>query len=79
MSIHIYEKTLGVRKLKDGVTIEKVQEKYPEAKKVVVPSFKTLEEWDSFGFCKTPCGCKVEPDGVCQHGTKSWMLLLGLL
>ena len=44
-----------------------------------VPSIKTLEKWLNQGYCKTPCGCKTEPDGTCPHGKQSWMLILGLI
>ena len=43
------------------------------------PSVKTLEKWESEGYCKATDGCKVEPDGVCPHGCKSWLLELGLV
>ena len=43
------------------------------------PSLKTLEKWMSDGGCFTPCGCWVEPDGTCEHGQKSWLLILGLI
>jgi hypothetical protein len=47
--------------------------------KCEVRSLTTLERWEREGYCKTPCGCRVEPDGVCQHGKKSWLLILGLI
>jgi hypothetical protein len=40
------------------------------------PSIRTLEKWSDDGICKTPCGCRVEPDGHCSHGSPSWLLLL---
>jgi hypothetical protein len=48
-------------------------------RKPKVPSLKTLERWESQGYSKTPCGCKVEPDGECQHGKKSWLIILGFI
>jgi len=68
-----------VRKVKDGVSIEQIKERYPGAKKVKVPSVPTLKKWSDKGGCKTPCGCWVEADGECQHGNKSWMIILGLI
>ena len=50
-----------------------------ETKKRKVPSIKTLEKWLNEGYCKTPCGCKTEPDGTCPHGRESWLLILGLI
>jgi len=35
------------------------------------PSVEDLIEWMHEGGCYTPCGCWVEPDGVCPHGQKS--------
>ena len=31
------------------------------------------------GTCFTPDGCIVEPDGSCEHGLKSWLLIYGLI
>lgn len=42
------------------------------------PSQKTLEDY-AYDI-KTPTatdGCRVEPDGICQHGHVSWLLYLG--
>lgn len=43
------------------------------------PSVRTLErwEWDSTG--RATDGCTVEPDGVCEHGHHSWLIVLGLI
>lgn len=41
------------------------------------PTFNTLEKWEKQGISKAPDGCVVEPDGICPHGYKSWLLLLG--
>ena len=43
------------------------------------PTIKQLEEWESEGGCETPDGCWVEPDGECEHGEKSWLLVMGLI
>ena len=43
------------------------------------PSIKTMEKWMDTGVCKATDGCKVEPDGTCQHGCDSWLLELGLI
>jgi hypothetical protein len=39
-----------------------------------VPSLATLQRWQGEGYCKTPCGCRVEPDGTCHHGKRSCLL-----
>jgi hypothetical protein len=51
----------------------------PQAKeaKPKRPSLATLERWANEGRCKTPDGCWVEPDGSCQHGQDSWLIVLG--
>jgi hypothetical protein len=42
------------------------------------PSMQQLEEWlMEDGGCEATDGCWVEPDGVCPHGCKSWLLELG--
>jgi hypothetical protein len=43
------------------------------------PSLKTLERWLDQGVCKTPVVCRVEPDGICEHGKRSWLLILGYI
>jgi len=46
---------------------------------VTVPSVKTMEKWSDDGVAKTPCGCRVEPDGTCAHGVPSWLILVGVI
>jgi hypothetical protein len=41
------------------------------------PSVQTMERWSCDGVAKAIDGCKVEPDGHCQHGFPSWILYLG--
>lgn len=41
------------------------------------PSLQTLERWSCDGVAKALDGCRVEPDGHCQHGFPSWILYLG--
>ena len=43
------------------------------------PSLKTLEKYSNDGIAKATDGCRVEPDGTCQHGHKSWLLQLGYI
>jgi len=45
----------------------------------VAPEWQTLTKWQNEGIARTPNGCRVEPDGTCQHGYKSWLLIYGLL
>jgi len=45
----------------------------------VAPEWQTLQKWQYEGVARTPDGCRVEPDGICQHGYKSWLLIYGLL
>lgn len=47
---------------------------------VKTPAFGTLKKWAlSEGFAKATDGCKVEPDGTCCHGHRSWLLVLNIL
>ena len=48
-------------------------------KEVKQPSMKSLERMVFNGIAKATDGCKVEPDGVCPHGCKSWLLEVGLI
>ena len=43
------------------------------------PSLEQLEEWISEGGCEATDECWVEPDGICPHGKKSWLLVLGMI
>ena len=43
------------------------------------PTLKKLMDMESEGYCTTPDGCIVEPDGECPHGEKSWLLILGMI
>ena len=43
------------------------------------PDLGTLMAWEAEGGCEAVDGCWVEPDGVCPHGCRSWLLELGLI
>lgn len=79
MKITVYTKERGVRRLKEGVTLEQYKEKYPNAIKVKQPSMATLEKWSNDCRCKAIDGCWVEPDGSCHHGYPSWLSALWLI
>jgi hypothetical protein len=44
-----------------------------------MPDLETLMACVDEGVCEATDGCVVEPDGVCPHGCKSWLLELGLI
>jgi hypothetical protein len=44
-----------------------------------IPDIETLMDWESEGGCEAIDGCWVEPDGICEHGKKSWLLVMGLI
>jgi hypothetical protein len=74
----------NVRSIKDGVDINQAIENLRLKGHTVVkvkapPSLKTLEKWSFDGVAKATDGCKVEPDGSCPHGHKSWLLVMGLI
>ena len=48
----------------------------PEAS---TPSDEQLCEWMMDGVCEAVDGCRVEPDGTCEHGSPSWLLQLGMI
>ena len=75
----VYTKERGIRKLKEGINFSDYKAKCPTAIRVNVPSIKTLEKWTYEGYCKTPDGCIVEPDGSCSHGFDSWLLIMNLI
>ena len=43
------------------------------------PTTNQLWEWSMDGIAEATDGCKVEPDGICEHGCKSWLLALGII
>jgi hypothetical protein len=43
------------------------------------PDLAQLEEWLAEGGAEATDGCWVEPDGTCEHGCPSWLLVLGLI
>jgi hypothetical protein len=43
------------------------------------PSIATMESWDARGIARSVAGCNVEPDGYDEHGSPSWMLVLGII
>lgn len=51
----------------------------PKRKTTKAPSVKTMERWMMDGVARATDGCRVEPDGTCCHGKKSWMLILGCI
>jgi len=43
------------------------------------PTPRQLMAWQDDGGCEATDGCWVEPDGICEHGAKSWLLVLGYI
>lgn len=43
------------------------------------PSYEELEHWVCDSVCEATDGCDIEPDGTCEHGHDSWLLVLGLI
>jgi|WetSurMetagenome_2_1015567.scaffolds.fasta_scaffold68019_5 hypothetical protein len=56
-------------------------ERHPNAIKITTaePSMRTMNDWEAKGTAKAVDGCKVEPDGHCQHNAPSWLLVLGYI
>lgn len=43
------------------------------------PDPDTLAEWIADGVCRCPDACLVAPEGICEHGLASWLLILRAL
>lgn len=43
------------------------------------PGIETLERWMSECVANATDGCRVEPDGKCAHGHRSWLLVMGCI
>ena len=44
-----------------------------------IPTDDEIMEIMEEGYCTTPDGCVVEPDGTCPHGQESWAIMKGLI
>lgn len=51
----------------------------PEQQWDLQPSMEEIMRWSWEGGCYTTDGCWVEEDGTCEHGHRSWMLVMGLI
>lgn len=67
---------MGAKEIREKWQKELVESKRPRKRQ---PSVKTMEKWAMDGVAQATDGCRVEPDGVCQHGCKSWLLELGII
>lgn len=47
--------------------------------KLEAPDVDQLQGWMDEGGCEATDGCWVEPDGICEHGKQSWLLVLGMI
>ncbi len=67
-----------IRRLKEEVDPADYLSRHPDAIKVSKPPCAaTMERWENEGgYCKALDGCRVEPDGSCQHGLPSWLKAL---
>jgi hypothetical protein len=45
------------------------------------PDIEDLIAWESEGGCEAACKyqCWVEPDGTCEHGKPSWLIVFGMI
>ena len=43
------------------------------------PSISTMNKWVCDGIAKATDGCRIEPDGECEHGHVSWLIVLGYI
>jgi len=72
----------SARKIKPGISVDFMQSKYPDKNIVKIctpPSIKTMERWVSNCVAQATDGCRVEPDGTCEHGHDSWIMVLGFI
>lgn len=59
--------------------MEKLAKGMPHTPTEPQPSMEQIQEWVFDSVCDATDGCQVEPDGRCEHGHKSWLLVLGLV
>jgi hypothetical protein len=44
-----------------------------------LPDIDELAEMMEEGYCEATDGCIVEPDGRCEHGFPSWLIVFGFI
>ena len=72
----------NVGRLKEDVSISDFRKKYPQHDIKECgnpPNMEDLEDMFYDGYCYASDGCCVEPDGKCQHGHSSWLIVYGLI
>jgi hypothetical protein len=57
----------------------KIRAMKPKRRTTREPSAATLERWLNDGGCEATDGCWVEPDGTCEHGCQSWLIVMGVI
>jgi len=59
----------------------KCHRKMGEKHKIITnkPTVETMEKWARLGYAKATDGCRVEEDGICEHGHTSWIRVLGYI
>ncbi len=45
----------------------------------IEPDPEDMADWLNDGGAECPDGCWVEPDGTCEHGQPSWLIVYGIL
>ena len=81
MTTYVYRNG-RIKHLKEGLTPEQLTDYFARTGAIVCskpPSITTLERYVSDGIAKAIDGCRVEPDGTCQHGLPSWLLAMGYI
>jgi len=43
------------------------------------PTALTMQLWEALRMARATDGCKVEPDGECEHGHISWLVQMGVV
>lgn len=51
----------------------------PHKATVPCPSIDEIDGMMLDGDCEATDGCTVDPDGKCEHGHRSWLLVYGLI
>jgi hypothetical protein len=69
-----------VRRLKEGTDIAEYRDRHPDAIRCCKPPcISTLERWEEDGIGHAIDGCRVEPDGDCEHGLPSWLKVMAFI
>ena len=70
----------GVATVRSGNSVHRVSALgAAKALGITIPDYEDLEHWVCDSVCESVLGETVEPDGIDEHGSPSWLLAMGMV